>query len=131
MGQPGLVRGTLSGMSRYRLTDSPWFWGVVFSSMALVGIGLIAPKFDRRQRQVEGRFLGRQQAAIERERRAAGLPPIDLAEEARERDVAAPERIVPLWTLALAAGSAAAGSALMLYREIRHNARSSADAHVG
>ena len=60
-------------MDRYRLTDSPWFWGLTFSVMALVGIGLIAPKFDKRQRQVEGRFLGRQQSAIERERRAAGL----------------------------------------------------------
>jgi uncharacterized protein involved in exopolysaccharide biosynthesis len=118
-------------MHRYRLTDSPWFWGLVFSLMALVGIGLIAPKFDKRQRQVEGRFLGRQQAAIERQRRAAGLPPIDLADEARERDEAAPRRIVPLWTLAVAAGSAAAGSALMLRREIRHNASSSVETRAG
>jgi hypothetical protein len=89
----------------------------MFSAMALVGIALIAPKFDRRQRQVEGRFLGRQQAAIERERRAAGLPPVDLAEAARDREVVAARRIVPLWTLATAAGLAAAGSALMLRRE--------------
>ena len=95
-------------MDRYRLTDSPWFWGLVFSLMALVGIGLISPKFDRRQRQVEGRFLGRQQSAIERERRAAGLPPVDLADEAQDREMVAPRRIVPLWTLAVAAGAAAA-----------------------
>jgi uncharacterized protein YoaH (UPF0181 family) len=111
---------------RYRLTDSPWFWGLVFSLMALVGIGLIAPKFDRRQRQVEGRFLGRQQAAIERERRAAGLPPIDLAEAARDRESVAPRRIVPLWTLGVSAGAAAAVSALMLRRERAHNARTAA-----
>jgi hypothetical protein len=109
-------------MHRYRLTDSPWFWGLMFSVMALVGIGLIAPKFDKRQRQVEGRFLGRQQSAIERERRAAGLPPVDLAETAQDRQLVAPQRIVPLWTLAIAAGAAAAGSAVMLRREIRHNA---------
>ena len=47
----------------FRVVDSPWFWATAFSLMALVGIGLIAPKFDARQRQVEGRFLGRQQAA--------------------------------------------------------------------
>ena len=47
--------------------------------MALAGIGLIAGKFDIRQRQVEGRFLGRQRAAEERARRSAGLPPVDLA----------------------------------------------------
>ena len=109
-------------MHRYRLTDSPWFWGLMFSVMALVGIGLIAPKFDKRQRQVEGRFLGRQQSAIERERRAAGLPPVDLADTAQDRELVTPQRIVPLWTLAIAAGAAAAGSAVMLRREIRHNA---------
>ena len=43
----------------FRITDSPWFWALAFSLMALVGIGLIAQKFDVRQRQVEGRFLGR------------------------------------------------------------------------
>ncbi len=111
-------------MERDRLNDSPWFWGLAFSLMALVGIGLIAPKFDKRQRQVEGRFLGRQQSAIERERRAAGLPPVNLADEAQDREMVAPRRIVPLWTLAVAAGAAAAGSAVMLRREIRHNARS-------
>ena len=104
-------------MQPYRLTDSPWFWAMLFSLMALVGIGLIAPKFDVRQRQVEGRFLGRQQAAIERERRAAGLPPIDLADAAENRETVAPRRIVPLWTLATAAGFAAVGSAVMLRRE--------------
>jgi hypothetical protein len=102
----------------YRVTDSPWFWALLFSLMALVGLGLISPKFDIRQRQIEGRFLGRQQAAEERARRAAGLPPVDLAEQAQERDAVAPKRIVPLWTLATLAAVAAGGSALMLRREI-------------
>jgi hypothetical protein len=100
-----------------RVADSPWFWGLVFSLMSLAGIGLIAPKFDVRQRQVEGRFLGRERAAIERSRRAAGLPPVDLADEAMDRDDAPPRRIVPLWTLAAIAAAAAAGSAVMLLRE--------------
>lgn len=101
----------------YRVTDSPWFWALAFSLMALVGLGLIAPKFDVRQRQIEGRFLGRQQAADERARRAAGLAPVDLAEQARDREDVAPKRIVPLWTLATLAAVAAGGSALMLRRE--------------
>ena len=102
----------------FRTTDSPWFWGLMFSVMALVGMALIAPKYDIRQRQIEGRFLGRQNAAIERSRRAAGLDPVDLAETAEDRDVVAPGQIVPLWTLATIAGLAAAGSAVMLAREI-------------
>lgn len=106
-----------SNQPPFRVVDSPWFWALAFSLMALVGIGLIARKFDARQRQIEGRFLGRQQAAIERSRRAAGLPPVDLAEEARDRAIAQPGRIVPLWTLATAAGLAAIGSGVMLRRE--------------
>ncbi|MBU6277356.1 MAG: hypothetical protein KGQ61_12030 [Planctomycetes bacterium] len=99
------------------LTDSGWFWGLAFALVSLVGIGLIAPKFDVRQRQIEGRFLGRQKAAIERQRRAAGLEPEDLADAARDRDEAQPGRIVPLWTLAGAALVAAAGCGAMLARE--------------
>ena len=107
----------MNTMEPYRITDSPWFWATLFSLMALAGIGLIAPKFDVRQRQIEGRYLGRQKAAEERARRSAGLEPVDLAAEAVEREVAAPARMVPLWTLATAAAVAAAGSAVMLRRE--------------
>ncbi|MEI6366048.1 MAG: hypothetical protein WCP23_03030 [Planctomycetota bacterium] len=101
----------------FRITDSPWFWAMLFSLMSLVGMGLIAPKFDARQRQIENRFLGREEAAAERNRRAAGLPPIDLAAEA-----VAPgqrPRMVPLWTLATGATLLAVGSAAMLVRELR------------
>lgn len=103
------------------LTDSPWFWAVLFSSMALVGLLAISGKFDVRQRQVEGRFLGRQQAAQERQRRAAGLPEIDLAESARERSEVGGARIVPTWTLAALAATAAVMSAVMLARERRRD----------
>ena len=99
------------------LSDSPWFWALLFSLMALAGALLIAPKYEFRQGQVEGRFLGRQAAAVERERRSAGLEPVDLAAVARDREEAQPGRIVPLWTLAAAAAAAAAASAAMLWRE--------------
>jgi hypothetical protein len=108
---------------RLGLTDSPWFWALLFSLMALAGASLIAPKYEFRQRQVEGRFLGRQAAAIERERRSAGLEPVDLADAARDREEAQPGRIVPLWTLATAAAVAAVASAAMLWRERRRPVR--------
>ena len=101
------------------VTDSGWFWAGLFSLMALVGMAAIREKFDVRQRQVEGRFLGRQQAANERQRRAAGLPEIDLAESARDSSEVAPARIVPLWTLVALAAAAAVGSFVMLARERR------------
>jgi hypothetical protein len=102
----------------FRPTDSPWFWGLAFSLMALAGMAAIAPKYDQRQGRLEGRYAGREQAAAERARRTAGLPPIDLAEEASERDVE-PPRIVALWPLALAAVLVAVGSAVLLAREAR------------
>ena len=107
----------------FRVTDSPWFWGTAFSAMALVGLGLIAPKEDIRQRQIERRFLGRQEAHVERTRRAAGLDPVDLADEAIDRDEAAPGRIVPLWTLAVLAACGVVGCGIRLAAEVRAASR--------
>ena len=101
------------------VTDSPWFWGLLFAVTALAGIGLIAPNFDVRQRQVEGRYLGRDAAAQERARRSVGLEPVDLADSARDREEAQRGRIVPLWTLALGSAAVAAACGFMLWRERR------------
>ena len=108
------------------VTDSAWFWAGMFSLLALTGLAAIREKFDIRQRQVEGRYLGRQQAATERQRRAAGLPAIDLAESARDRGEVAPARIVPLWTLVTLATVATVGSFVMLARERRGRTTSAA-----
>lgn len=43
------------------LTDSPWFWGYVFSTAALLALALAAPKYLSRQTQLERRFLARQE----------------------------------------------------------------------
>ena len=107
------------GAKQPPLTDSGWFWAVMFSSMSLVAIGLIGPTWDWRQRQLEGRYLGREQAAAERRRRAEGLEPVDLAESAAAREAVASGRIVPAWTLTAFAAAAAAASSLMLWRERR------------
>lgn len=104
---------------RPAVTDSFWFWAAVFSLMALAGLVAIAGKFDARQRQIEGRFLGRQRAAAERERRAAGIPATDLADTAREPPAVATDRIVPTWTLAALAAAGAVTSLVMLARERR------------
>jgi len=105
--------------TRPPVTDSGWFWAGLFSLMALVGAAAIGGKFDVRQRQIEGRFLGRQRAAVERQRRTAGLPDIDLADTARDPGEVAPARIVPLWTLIALTDTATAVSFAMLARERR------------
>jgi hypothetical protein len=103
----------------YRLTDSPWFWGLLFSLMGLVALVIIAPKYDRRQGQIEGRYLGRGQLAVERARRAAGLEATSLAEDAVAMEEAPRSRLIPLWPIAIAAAGAAAASGWMLQHEIR------------
>ena len=113
------MSGEAESSSRQPLSDSGWFWALMFSVVALVAVGVIGPKWDWRQRQLEGRYLGREQAAVERQRRTSGLDPVDLAETAVEREAIAPGRIVPAWTLASLAAAAAAASAFMLWRERR------------
>lgn len=101
-----------------RLTDSPWFWGLLFSLMGLVALAIISPKYDRRQGQIEGRYLGRGQLAAERARRAAGLDATSLADDAVAMDEAPRSRLIPLWPIAAAAATSAAACGWMLRREL-------------
>ena len=103
----------------YRASDSPWFWGLLFSLMGLVALALIAPKYDRRQGQIEGRYLGRGELAAERARRAVGLEPTSLAEDAVAMREPPRSRLIPLWPLAIAASAAASACGWMLQREVR------------
>lgn len=111
--------------TEYRLTDSPWFWGLLFSLMGLVALAIIAPKYDRRQGQIEGRYLGRGQLAVERARREAGLEPSSLAEDAVSMTEAPRSRLIPLWPIAIAAAGAGAACGWMLQREVRSRPASS------
>jgi hypothetical protein len=99
------------------LSDSPWFWVLAFSLMGLIGLAGIAGKYDRRQAQIEGRYLGRETLAAERARRAAGLAAEDLAEAAEDPAMRPGERLIPLWPVALALGGIASAAGWMLLRE--------------
>lgn len=50
-----------SSIEHGSLTDSPWFWGYIFSTAALIALALAAPKYYSRQTQLERRFLARQE----------------------------------------------------------------------
>ena len=52
------VRGTAQ---RPPLTDSPWFWGYIFTTAALIALALAAPKYYSRQTQQKRQFLARQE----------------------------------------------------------------------
>jgi hypothetical protein len=82
--------------TRAPLTDSPWFWLIVFSVSALGGLLAIAPKYAIRQAGVELKSTAREEVA---RRSQAGEP---LAEAPAETFDAADQQTplrVPLWTL--------------------------------
>lgn len=43
------------------ITDSPWFWGYIFATAALIALAVAAPKYYPRQTQLERQFLARQE----------------------------------------------------------------------
>lgn len=43
------------------LTDSPWFWGYIFATAALIALAVASPKYHPRQTQLERQFLARQE----------------------------------------------------------------------
>jgi hypothetical protein len=49
--------------ARARLTDSPWFWLLVFANAALLGVAVIGPKYNVRQGAVERRYEARREIA--------------------------------------------------------------------
>ena len=71
--------------ARMPVTDSPWFWLVVFLCGSLVALILTGPKFSWRQPQLERQYRARQNAGqtvstvdAERPLPAAGNPTLTL-----------------------------------------------------
>ena len=75
------------------MTDSPWFWGLMFSSMAWVALTAMDHKFGRRQQQVEGAFKARILREIAQ---PAGAPvtPAPADEMDFDVDYSAPQRTI-------------------------------------
>jgi hypothetical protein len=99
------------------MTDSPWFWVLVFSGMALAALLAIGPKYGGRQSEIELQYQARERIAAER---AAGNKQTSSErtnEEQGRRDFASPgETLIPLWPLAVLLGAVVFLSAVMLYR---------------
>ena len=83
------------------ITDSPWYWVVAFSLMALLALVVIGPKYGRRQSALERKYQARERIEDAREARnnSVGDPRTD--ELAARRRFATPgDTLVPLWPLA-------------------------------
>jgi hypothetical protein len=99
------------------LTDSPWFWVLAFSLMALLALVAIGTKYGRRQTRLELQYQARERIA---ERRATANNPeaaerIDDQPDRREF-VSPGDNLIPLWPLTLLLFLIAALSAVMLSR---------------
>ena len=103
------------------LTDSPWFWVLAFSLMALLALAVMNGKYGRRQSGEERKY----QAV---ERIAAGEKGSDASSEAtNRRPYSTPgETLIPLWPLTLIMLVISVVALAMLFRERRRAARPTA-----
>jgi hypothetical protein len=103
--------------SRAPITDSPWFWVLAFSLMALLALVAIGGKYGRRQTRLELQYQARERIA---ERRAAANNPEAAAridDQTNRREFASPgDNLIPLWPLAAILFLVAILSAAMLRR---------------
>jgi hypothetical protein len=92
-----------------QITDSPWFWGYLFGTAALVALALAGGKYGPRQAQIEREFQGRQRAA----QNVSGQEP-DVALSTAQRT------LVTLRPLFIALAAITAGAWLIFWRQHRH-----------
>jgi hypothetical protein len=107
----------MSVLVRPPITDSPWFWVLIFSLMALGALAAISGKYGRRQANIEQKYQARERIA---EERAARNNPDDGTrsdDRLGPRQFATPgDTFVPLWPLAAILVVVALVAAIMLYR---------------
>jgi hypothetical protein len=99
---------------RPAVTDSPWFWVLLFSLAGLAALLLISSQYAKRQRRLEMQYQARQEMT---RRQVTGEPKARASGE--EGDAAPPapgELIIPLWPVAVALVVVAAVAARMLVR---------------
>lgn len=85
----GLPPDNSTSAPRRVLTDSPWYWLMWFSLIALVGLQAVGYKYGQRQAQIERQHQALQWAQLDRQ-----------AAETAAIEYSTPERtIITLWPL--------------------------------
>jgi hypothetical protein len=98
------------------VTESPWFWVLMFSGMALAALLAIGPKYGGRQARLERQYQARERIA---EGSSGNSETLDARtnDQAQRRDLASAEdTLVPLWPLAVILSVVMILAAIMLYR---------------
>jgi hypothetical protein len=115
--------------AKQSLSDSPWFWAMIFSAMGVVLLLAISPKYAKRQGRLELQYQARQEIARRQVEGASAM------REPGEEGSAAPpvpgELIIPLWPLMLLFAVLFAIAAGMLYRARRAMVGSITEANPG
>ena len=104
------------------LTDSPWFWALLFSLVALGGMAVLVFSgwYGKRQTRLELQYQARYRVAerITAENNPAGGERIDDL-DARRPFATPGNNLITLWPLAVLLGIVAVAAATMLYRGSR------------
>lgn len=97
------------------MTESPWFWVMVFSAAGMMFLLAFSPKYAARQRQLEMQYYAREEITRRQVEGATAAPG-----PARESPPPAPgELIIPLWPLMLLCAAICAVSAARVWRVAR------------
>ena len=106
----------ITRLYRPGITDSPWLWAFAFSAMGTIGVLVIAPKYDDRQKRLEARYEGREQIAARRQANNSADTSQSAAFENTETYGYGQSRRVPLIYLGSLLFLAAVGTGYMLWR---------------
>jgi hypothetical protein len=100
-----------------RLSDSPWFWAMLFGAAGAIILLVAAPKYAKRQRGLEMQYYARQEIA---RRQVEGQA---VAREPGQEGSAPPpepgQLVIGLWPLVVVSTTLFAISATMLWRSRR------------
>lgn len=93
------------------ITDSPWFWLLLFSVVGLVALAAISGQYGKRQARLERQYQARERI------RDGAIGNSAVGDPAR-RDYSSPDQtLVPIWPLAVVLCGLIVFAAAMLRRD--------------
>ena len=89
------------------MTESPWYWALLFSLVSLAALAALDGKYGRRQSIIERKYQARQHIARQQVATTPGSTPTYST---------ADDPLIVVWPLATLLGGLAAASLVMLFR---------------
>jgi len=108
----------MQSTQRAPLTDSPWFWVLLFSLVGLLALIAMSPKYRQRQANIERQYQARERVAerITAENNSGAAERIDELEAQRPYVMTTSDKLVPIWPLAVLLALVSLVAAVMLWR---------------